>query len=157
MFSESKQIKPPGRCCSHPETSEREFQRLRTVHLRPAAQQVVVGLSYLKVPCQSGGREWGAAKVNLAVERRTWWSSWSDMKALEPMVSKWRMSAQPGSHLSFSGNLKGRAALRKPRMWRERAPKNHCLTPLLLREGTVSGRKGRKSLARRPLLICSLA
>ena len=50
----SPPIPTPGKACSHPKTSEREWYRLRTVPLRLAGHQVSVGSSNSWVPCQSG-------------------------------------------------------------------------------------------------------
>ena len=59
LFSESEDspappTPTPGKACSHPETSEREWHRLRTVPLRLAGHQVSVGSSNSRVPWQSG-------------------------------------------------------------------------------------------------------
>lgn len=105
MFSQSGTVQTTWESLLPSETSGGECQSLRTGHLRPAAQQVAVGLSSLRSPA-SLQEESGGCRVNVAVGRKTWRSLMSDVKILEPMVSKWRRLHSLGSHLSLSGPLK---------------------------------------------------
>lgn len=141
-----RQFQPPGRACSHPETSEGERQRQRPVHLRPAAQPL--GREILRSPAGLGG--WvGHARVNFTVGRKTWWSVLSATQVLEPVESKWRMAAQPGFPPAPQRTHEGSVALGTRRaVWRT-GLWSHCFT-LWCPGGCCGWKKGKENSNARP-------